>query len=58
MVGFWCIQTAPSNRPSMNNVVDMLEGNVESIQIPPLPFFAVFLKTSILVFASCNFRDA
>lgn len=38
MVGFWCIQTAPADRPSMNNVVDMLQGNVQCIQIPPLPF--------------------
>ncbi|KAH6755971.1 PR5-like receptor kinase [Perilla frutescens var. hirtella] len=38
MVGFWCIQTAPSDRPPMNNVVDMLQGNLEAIQIPPLPF--------------------
>ncbi|KAH6759969.1 PR5-like receptor kinase [Perilla frutescens var. frutescens] len=38
MVGFWCIQTAPTDRPSMNNVVDMLEGNLQCIEIPPLPF--------------------
>ncbi|KAG8373746.1 hypothetical protein BUALT_Bualt11G0057000 [Buddleja alternifolia] len=37
MVGFWCIQTNPSDRPSMSKVVEMLEGNLESIQIPPKP---------------------
>ncbi|KAH6795801.1 hypothetical protein C2S51_036787 [Perilla frutescens var. frutescens] len=37
MVGFWCIQTIPSERPSISKVVEMLEGSVESIQIPPKP---------------------
>lgn len=39
MVGLWCIQTAPMDRPSMSKVVEMLEGSVESIQIPPKPLF-------------------
>ncbi|XP_057779582.1 G-type lectin S-receptor-like serine/threonine-protein kinase LECRK2 [Salvia miltiorrhiza] len=38
MVGFWCTQTAPLDRPSMNSVVDMLQGNLQSIQVPPMPF--------------------
>ncbi|PIN24776.1 Serine/threonine protein kinase [Handroanthus impetiginosus] len=38
LVGFWCIQTTPSNRPSMSKVVEMLEGSLQSIQIPPKPF--------------------
>ncbi|XP_073119903.1 LOW QUALITY PROTEIN: PR5-like receptor kinase [Henckelia pumila] len=37
-VGFWCIQTVPSQRPSMSKVVEMLEGSLKSIQIPPKPF--------------------
>ncbi|EYU34410.1 hypothetical protein MIMGU_mgv11b022248mg, partial [Erythranthe guttata] len=37
LVGFWCIQTTPSNRPSMSKVVEMLEGSLQSIQIPPKP---------------------
>ncbi|PIA47723.1 hypothetical protein AQUCO_01400371v1 [Aquilegia coerulea] len=36
-VGLWCIQHIPSNRPSMDRVVQMLEGHVE-IGIPPHPF--------------------
>ncbi|KAI5684307.1 hypothetical protein M9H77_05535 [Catharanthus roseus] len=35
MVGLWCIQTKPSDRPSMSRVVEMLEGNIKSLQIPP-----------------------
>ncbi|PIN25944.1 Serine/threonine protein kinase [Handroanthus impetiginosus] len=38
LVGFWCIQTTPSDRPSISKVVEMLEGSLQSIQIPPKPF--------------------
>ncbi|XP_024199474.1 rust resistance kinase Lr10 [Rosa chinensis] len=39
MVALWCIQMKPSDRPnSMNRVVEMLEGEVEFIQMPPKPF--------------------
>ncbi|XP_073274406.1 LEAF RUST 10 DISEASE-RESISTANCEUS RECEPTOR-LIKE PROTEIN KINASE-like 2.3 [Primulina huaijiensis] len=37
LVGFWCIQTSPSDRPSMTKVVEMLEGSVQCIHIPPKP---------------------
>ncbi|EYU34432.1 hypothetical protein MIMGU_mgv1a023385mg, partial [Erythranthe guttata] len=37
LIGFWCIQTTPSDRPSMSKVVEMLEGSIESIQVPPKP---------------------
>ncbi|KAM5551352.1 hypothetical protein ABKV19_026266 [Rosa sericea] len=39
MVALWCIQMKPSDRPnSMNRVLEMLEGEVEFIQMPPKPF--------------------
>ncbi|KAK9999680.1 hypothetical protein SO802_019283 [Lithocarpus litseifolius] len=38
IVSLWCIQTNPSNRPSMSRVVEMLEGSLNSLQIPPKPF--------------------
>ena len=38
LVGMWCIQTNPSDRPSMSKVIEMLEGNIEALQIPPKPF--------------------
>ncbi|XP_042497726.1 LEAF RUST 10 DISEASE-RESISTANCE LOCUS RECEPTOR-LIKE PROTEIN KINASE-like 2.2 [Macadamia integrifolia] len=38
LVGLWCIQTNPSNRPSMSKVVEMLEGSISSLQIPPKPY--------------------
>ncbi|KAE8726078.1 hypothetical protein F3Y22_tig00007895pilonHSYRG00142 [Hibiscus syriacus] len=37
IVSLWCIQTDPSNRPSMSRVVEMLEGSTESLTIPPRP---------------------
>ncbi|KAK2458732.1 LEAF RUST 10 DISEASE-RESISTANCE LOCUS RECEPTOR-LIKE PROTEIN KINASE 2.5 [Trifolium repens] len=37
IVSLWCIQTDPSHRPAMSKVVDMMEGNLESLQIPPKP---------------------
>lgn len=33
-----CIQTNPSDRPSMNKAVEMLEGGLETFQVPPKPF--------------------
>ncbi|CAL5405279.1 unnamed protein product [Camellia sinensis] len=38
IVALWCIQMKPSDRPSMNKVVEMLEGNVEQLLMPPKPF--------------------
>ncbi|XP_039142322.1 LOW QUALITY PROTEIN: rust resistance kinase Lr10-like [Dioscorea cayenensis subsp. rotundata] len=40
LVGLWCIQIRPSDRPSMNKVIEMLEGDVNSLHMPPKPFFS------------------
>ncbi|XP_068325683.1 LEAF RUST 10 DISEASE-RESISTANCEUS RECEPTOR-LIKE PROTEIN KINASE-like 2.1 isoform X2 [Pyrus communis] len=40
IVSLWCIQTDPSNRPTMREVIDMLEGSVDSLQIPPKPYLS------------------
>ncbi|KAH7659323.1 Glycerophosphodiester phosphodiesterase protein [Dioscorea alata] len=40
IIGLWCIQIKPSDRPSMNKVIEMLEGDVGSLQMPPKPFFS------------------
>ncbi|KAF3433893.1 hypothetical protein FNV43_RR24996 [Rhamnella rubrinervis] len=37
IVALWCIQMKPSERPSMNKVIQMLEGEIESLQMPPKP---------------------
>ncbi len=38
IVGLWCIQWYPINRPSMKVVVQMLEGKGDDLKIPPNPF--------------------
>nr|VDD11870.1 unnamed protein product [Brassica oleracea] len=35
LVGLWCIQPCPSNRPPMNRVVEMMEGRLDAIEVPP-----------------------
>ncbi|WZZ32539.1 hypothetical protein YC2023_015940 [Brassica napus] len=37
IVGLWCIQSSPSNRPPMNIVVEMMEGSLEALEVPPMP---------------------
>ncbi|CAI9262301.1 unnamed protein product [Lactuca saligna] len=40
IVGLWCIQTDPKQRPSINEVIEMLEGSLQALAIPPKPFFS------------------
>jgi len=37
MVALWCIQLKPNDRPSMSKVVEMLEGDIEILEMPPEP---------------------
>ena len=37
IVALWCIQMKPIDRPPMNKVVEMLEGDVENLKFPPKP---------------------
>ncbi|KAL2974529.1 hypothetical protein AAZX31_14G110100 [Glycine max] len=37
IVALWCIQLKPNDRPSMNKVIEMLEGDIENLEIPPKP---------------------
>ncbi|KAI3453590.1 hypothetical protein Pfo_010253 [Paulownia fortunei] len=38
IVGLWCIQWYPTERPSMKVVVQMLEGDGDNLTMPPNPF--------------------
>uniref|UniRef100_A0A0D9UW25 Protein kinase domain-containing protein n=1 Tax=Leersia perrieri TaxID=77586 RepID=A0A0D9UW25_9ORYZ len=40
IIGLHCIQMNPHDRPTMSEVIEMLEGGVDSLQIPPRPFFS------------------
>ncbi|XP_051225509.1 LEAF RUST 10 DISEASE-RESISTANCEUS RECEPTOR-LIKE PROTEIN KINASE-like 2.1 [Lolium perenne] len=35
VVGLWCIQVSPPNRPTMTRVVEMLEGTTSGLKLPP-----------------------
>ncbi|XP_039155596.1 PR5-like receptor kinase [Eucalyptus grandis] len=37
IVALWCIQLSPNDRPSMRKVLDMLEGDMDKLQLPPKP---------------------
>ncbi|XP_058102685.1 rust resistance kinase Lr10-like isoform X2 [Magnolia sinica] len=37
-VALWCIQWYPGDRPAIKSVVQMLEGSMESLMMPPNPF--------------------
>ncbi|XP_012856973.1 PREDICTED: probable receptor-like protein kinase At1g67000 [Erythranthe guttata] len=37
IVGLWCIQMRPSDRPSMSEVLKMLQGEIGNLQIPHQP---------------------
>ncbi|KAI9168891.1 hypothetical protein LWI28_003486 [Acer negundo] len=38
IVGLWCIQWNPTDRPSMTMVIQMLEDDLQTLEIPPKPF--------------------
>ncbi|GLT80352.1 hypothetical protein SLA2020_517950 [Shorea laevis] len=38
IVALWCTQMRPTDRPSMHKVVEMLEAELESLQMPRTPF--------------------
>jgi chitinase len=39
IVGLWCIQSKPADRPSMGEVLEMLESNAADLQLPPKAFW-------------------
>lgn len=42
IVALWCIQWSPNNRPTMTRVIQLLMGNLESLEIPPKPFVSSY----------------
>ena len=47
LVSLWCIQIDLSNWPPMSRVVEMLEGSLDSLQIPPKPFLSSPPRSSL-----------
>ena len=52
IVGLWCIQTSPLNRPTITRVLEMLEGDIE-LEIPPKPYLSYDSYPSMPV-GSCS----
>ncbi|KAJ3692425.1 hypothetical protein LUZ60_012775 [Juncus effusus] len=50
LVGLWCIQMKSSVRPNMSIVIEMLEANDDTVELPPRPFFASESSPSITEF--------
>ena len=57
IVGLWCIQTIPSDRPAMSKVVEMLEGSIDQLQIPPKPFIFSPTKTQVDICTTTSSSD-
>ncbi|KFK24562.1 hypothetical protein AALP_AAs47270U000100 [Arabis alpina] len=51
LVGLSCIQACPSDRPSMNRVVEMMEGSLSSLEAPPK--YLLHLSASPMPPSSC-----
>ncbi|XP_018472788.1 protein SUPPRESSOR OF NPR1-1 CONSTITUTIVE 4 isoform X2 [Raphanus sativus] len=41
LVGLWCIQSSPLDRPPMNRVVEMMEGSLDALEMPPRPVLQI-----------------
>ena len=54
IVALWCIKRKPSNRPSMNKVVEMLEGEVECSQMPSKPFLSSLGHVRDNLYPTCS----
>ncbi|XP_027174806.1 rust resistance kinase Lr10-like [Coffea eugenioides] len=39
LIALWCIQMTPEDRPSMREVLEMLEGDASGQKLPPKPLF-------------------
>ncbi|KAK9292406.1 hypothetical protein L1049_020374 [Liquidambar formosana] len=50
IVGLWCIQWYPVDRPSMKVVVQMLEGDGDNLIMPPNPFASTIQMNSTVTY--------
>ncbi|XP_062110065.1 rust resistance kinase Lr10-like [Humulus lupulus] len=55
IVSLWCVQADPANRPTMSKVIEMLEGSVDSLQVPPSPFLSSSSTSLSAEFSSSTF---
>ncbi|KAK8527562.1 hypothetical protein V6N13_085384 [Hibiscus sabdariffa] len=57
ITAFWCIQLQPADRPSMSEVLRMLENEAELLDMPPKPFHQLPLDTSTEVHGCASSSD-
>ncbi|KAH9746618.1 protein kinase domain-containing protein [Citrus sinensis] len=48
IVAIWCIQWNPTERPSMPIVLQMLEADLQSLEIPPMPFVSADVEAGAI----------
>lgn len=49
IVGLWCIQWNPADRPSIKTVLQMLEGGADNLTAPQNPLNSPFINTSVVI---------
>ncbi|KAK4280777.1 hypothetical protein QN277_012355 [Acacia crassicarpa] len=54
IVGLWCIQTFPTQRPTISRVIEMLEGSLESMEMPRKPVMLSPPRLEQESSATCN----
>ncbi|KFK33634.1 hypothetical protein AALP_AA5G039100 [Arabis alpina] len=54
LVSLWCIQPCPLDRPPMNRVVEMMEGSLDALEVPPKPSMHISTR---LISESSSFPD-
>ncbi|KAL0285453.1 UNVERIFIED_CONTAM: Rust resistance kinase Lr10 [Sesamum angustifolium] len=58
IVGLWCIQWHPTDRPSMKVAVQMLEGDGHNLDMPPNPFPATNVSSSAAAIRGRQYQNA
>ncbi|KAI9128102.1 hypothetical protein K1719_001095 [Acacia pycnantha] len=57
LVSLWCIQTNPFDRPAMSKVVEMLEGPLQSLSVPPKPTLQCPTKSTVTQLSSGSSQE-
>ncbi|KAK4284199.1 hypothetical protein QN277_001063 [Acacia crassicarpa] len=57
LVSLWCIQTNPFDRPAMSKVVEMLEGPLQSLSVPPKPSLQCPTKSPVTQLSSGSSQE-
>ncbi|KAF8696077.1 hypothetical protein HU200_036965 [Digitaria exilis] len=56
IVGLWCVQVMPSERPSMSQVVEMLESDLKDLQLPSQTMTCTSIGGHLCLITCINFE--